>query len=447
MSDGKISFPWWLPVLSLIGYYIIGYHSARHEFLPLILVYTLLFIGYLWIYQKAQSTKQVDAAIYASILFRLSLLLAIPNLSDDFYRFIWDGHLFNAGISPFSQLPSDLITNSSPPPGIEEELYKKLNSPGYFTVYPPLNQVIFWLSTYLFPTSISGSVLVMRVFILAAEFGTINLMRKLLRANQMPENNALLYALNPLVIIELTGNLHFEALVILFLIWSLFALYRTKLVAAAVTLGLSIGSKLVPLIFLPLLLKRLSLKKLSIFYGVVAVALLILFAPLLFDPSFISGMSHSLSLYFQKFEFNASIYYVIREIGFAVKGYNIIATSGKGLALATLIGILTYSLLQKPKVQPLSQAMLWALTIYLGFATTIHPWYVAPLVALAVLGRFRFPILWSFLIFFTYIGYTKTGFEENLAIVGMEYLLVAAVAVWEIYYPSENRERIVTINS
>lgn len=447
MSDGKTSFPWWLPVLSLIGYYIIGYHSRRHDFLPLILVFTLLFIAYLWTYHRIQTHKQLDQAIYASILFRLSLIIAIPSLSDDFYRFIWDGHLLNDGISPFSQLPSDLIANSPHPAGINKELYDNLNSSGYFTVYPPLNQVIFWLSTYLFPSSRLGSVIVLRLFILAAEFGSIYLIRRLLKVNQLPEKNVLLYALNPLVIIELTGNLHFEALVTVFLVWSLLALQQTKLVTAAVTLALSIGSKLVPLIFLPLLLKRLSWNKLLWFYAVTALVLMALFVPLILDSSFIKGMSNSLSLYFQKFEFNASVYYITREIGYAVKGYNIIATAGKGLALCTFLTILIYSLLQKPRLVALSQAMLWALTIYLVFATTVHPWYVAPLVALAALGKFRFPILWSFLIFFTYIGYTKTGFEENLGIVAVEYILVAGIGIWEILRVEKTSERFTRINS
>ncbi|MGI9543196.1 MAG: glycosyltransferase 87 family protein, partial [Cyclobacteriaceae bacterium] len=339
------------------------------------------------------------------------------------------------------------ISNSPHPAGINQDLYNDLNSSEYFTVYPPLNQLIFWLSTYLFPSSQLGSIVVLRLIILVAELGTIYLMRNLLKTNQLPEKNVLLYSLNPLVIVELTGNLHFEALVIVFLLWSLLALHKTKLVTAAVTLGLSIGSKLVPLIFLPLLLKRLSWKKLIVFYIVTGFTLIVLFAPLLFDPSFVNGMSNSLSLYFRKFEFNASVYFVIREIGFAVKGYNIIATSGKSLAVATLVGILIYSLLQKPKLQSLSQAMLWALTIYLAFATTIHPWYVAPLVALAALGRFRFPILWSFLIFFTYIGYSKTGFQENLGIVIMEYLLVAGIAIWEILDSDKISERFKPINS
>ena len=435
MGDGKSPFPRWLPVFSLVGYYLIGYQLPRHDFLPLILVFTVLFISYLWWYHKVETTKEVDQAIFAAILFRCSLIIAIPSLSDDFYRYIWDGHLLNAGMSPFARLPSDLITDPNLSLGIDQDLYENLNSRSYFTVYPPLNQLMFWLSTYLFPSSHFGSVLVLRAILLMAEIGSIYLIRQLLKAKQLPEKNVLLYALNPLVVVELTGNLHFEALVIVFLLWSLLAFHQSRITSSSITLALSIGSKLVPLIFLPLLLRRHTWKRLGQYYIITGLALIVLFIPLLFDPSFISGMGNSLSLYFQKFEFNASIYYIVREIGFGVKGYNIIGSAGKGLALSSMLGIAIFALWQKPSRLDLSQAMLWTLTFYLAMSTTIHPWYVIPLVALSALGRFRFVISWSFLIFFTYIGYTENGYQENLMVVAMEYIIVFGIVILELFYP------------
>ncbi len=66
----------------------------------------------------------------------------------------------------------------------------------------------------------------------------------------------LLYALNPLVIVELTGNVHFEALMIVFLLAFLLALHRNQVRRAALFLALSAGVKLLPVLFLPLVLAR-----------------------------------------------------------------------------------------------------------------------------------------------------------------------------------------------
>ncbi|MFN7259780.1 MAG: polyprenol phosphomannose-dependent alpha 1,6 mannosyltransferase MptB [Cyclobacteriaceae bacterium] len=178
--------------------------------------FVLLFLIYVWVL-RSESETEISFWIVAAILFRLCFLFSTPLLSDDFYRFIWDGRLLAAGVHPFAELPRFYIENNSTIPGIDKSLFDKLNSPDYFTIYPPVNQLIFWVAARLSFGSILSGVVVIRLFIIASEIGTIWLIKKILHHYQLPARNALLYALNPLVIIELTGNLHFEALLIFFL--------------------------------------------------------------------------------------------------------------------------------------------------------------------------------------------------------------------------------------
>ena len=103
-------------------------------------------------------------------------LFSIPNLSDDFYRFIWDGRLLASGNHPFAQLPVYYIDNNISIQGIDEELFKSLNSPEYFTIYPALSQYVFWLAASLAPHSVYGSVLVIKMVIFAAEIGSLFLL-------------------------------------------------------------------------------------------------------------------------------------------------------------------------------------------------------------------------------------------------------------------------------
>jgi hypothetical protein len=264
----------------------------------------------------------------------------------------------------------------------------------------------------------------------------------------LPARNALLYALNPLVIIELTGNLHFEALLIFFLLLSYWLLITGKLISSAISFSLAICTKLVPLIFLPLMFSRLGWKKSSIYYLVIGVSTILLFLPLL-NAEIISGFNESIGYYFKKFEFNASIYYLVREWGFWKYGYNIIQTVGWKLAAYATLTILIYTLwdyIQNSKlriqttdfkVRNLPNTFLIILCIYFAFATIVHPWYITTLLALSVFTTYRFTLVWTPLIFLTYVGYTNNGFSENLWITSFEYIVVTCYIVYELIWKKE----------
>ena len=325
--------------------------------------------------------------------------------------------------------------------GINQELYNQLNSKEYFTIYPPIAQYIFWVAVKISPHSILGSVIVMRGLILVAEIGSIVLMVKLLKKFNLSAKNVLIYALNPLVIIELTGNLHFEAFVILFLLLSTFFLSRKVLRASAVSIGVAICAKLVPLIFLPSFIGRLRIKKLFLFYFAVAITCLILFFPF-FDWKVFNSLQTSVGLYFNKFEFNASLYYIVREFGFWKYGYNIIQTVGWKLGLTTFILIITFVWIRyrqsKWKQEEISNHLLlpdwmWILSIYLLFTTTLHPWYITTLLALAVFTPYRFVMIWTGLIFLTYAGYTQDSFHEVLWLTALEYGIVIGYLIYELW--------------
>jgi hypothetical protein len=343
-------------------------------------------------------------------------------------------------------LPIDLISNYSYQiPGIDRALFDLLNSPEYFTVYPPLSQFVFWIAALISPNNITGSIIIVRVLIILAEIGSIVLITKILKHYQLPSKNVLLYALNPLVIIELTGNLHFEAFVIFFVLLAILLLNKNKQWLSGISWGAAIGFKLIPLTFLPLLLRRLKPKQQLIIYSVVGLTTILLFLPL-YDQALIDGLSSSLTLYFQKFEFNASVYYLARSVGYWFKGYNIIAQLGPSLGILTFITIVIYSLLSKQKTVLLPLAMMWTLLIYLLLATTVHPWYVTTLVALSVFSQYRFSILWSLLIFVTYAGYSVTGYVEPMGLIIIEYIGLIGFTCYEIYYHNKSSEEVLQTN-
>jgi alpha-1,6-mannosyltransferase len=414
------------------GLLLITYHLERHQSVVLLSVYSLVFLVYLGLCRMAEERQTFWWLVGLAVVMRVLLLPAVPNLSDDVYRFIWDGRLLVQGVDPFAYLPEDMMQQGvfQHLQGIDQSLFQQLNSPAYFTIYPPVNQAIFASAAWLFPDSVYGSTIIIRSWLLLADMGVMFMIVVLLRNVQLPEQRFFLYALNPLIILELTANLHFEGLMIFFLLMSFFMLQKDRLVISAFFLALAISTKLLPLILLPLYWRRLGTKQAWYLYFVTAVFTVLMFVPLL-SYELLAGLSQSVGLYFQKFEFNASVYYIIREIGFIVKGYNIIGSAGKWLAVSTFLAIIIYTILERKNQLP--AAWMWVWLIYLALATVVHPWYVTPMLAFSTFSTYRFPVLWSWIIFLSYAGYTSDSFSENLWLTAVEYGLLVAFIGYELY--------------
>ncbi|MGM0579098.1 MAG: hypothetical protein ACQETL_00355 [Bacteroidota bacterium] len=411
----------------------ISYFTFRFESILLIGQFVALFAFYLFLaFQKKEfSLKEI---ITFGILFRLLLLILTPNLSEDVYRFLWDGKLWWEGIDAYAFLPSEIAKENI----LSTELFAQLNSPNYYSIYPPLNQLIFAVGAIFENTTLG--IITIRLFIILAEIGTLILLPKVLKQYGKNPKLLLLFAFNPLVILEISGNLHFEAFVIFFLVWGIYEFERRRTNKSAIALGLAVSFKLVPLILLASFFRKLNLKQYIKFILLACLVAAISFLPFIFSDA-LKGISASTSLYFKNFEFNASLYYLIREIGFAVKGYNIIATAGPLMGILAFSGMVIFNILASSKMK-LPERMLWTYMIYFLFATTVHPWYVLPILVLGILSEYKFPVLWSFMVFFTYWGYSQSGYQEHLGIVAVEYISLMVFIVFEVVQRIKNNRRL-----
>jgi len=427
-------------LLAGAAYAALAYATPRVQFGQLVGLFAVAALAYWWLLRTRLPLRW---GLGAALAFRLLWLPAVPALSDDLYRFRWDGLLVANGVNPFRFHPDELIADGARTAVPNEaaraavlpelqQLYRQLNSPHYYSVYPPVCQFVFGASARLFPTSDAGFAACLRGVILAAEAGTAWLLLVLLPALGWPVRRALSYLLHPLVIVELTGNLHFEGLVFGFILLTLWLLSRQKWAASAVALGLGVATKLLPLLVLPLLVRRLGWRRFAAYAALCLGTVALLFGPFLSVDLFVN-IARSLKLYFRSFEFNASIYYLLRPIGIWLTTYNQIAIIGP--ALATISGLAGLALAWRERRQELASllpTLLLMLTAYYAAATTVHPWYLTLLVGLSTLTRFRFARVWGGLAILSYAAYQTSSYAENLWLVALEYLGMYAVLAWEL---------------
>ena len=442
--------PLLLVLLSFLFYGTFAYDLVRTDYTKLIILYSALFVLFYKLVQHFKSNTQF--LTYLAFGFRAVFILAIPNLSQDFYRFIWDGRMILEGINPYLFTVESFISQGNFPVAEAQALRAGMGAlnASHFTNYPPINQLCFTIAALFAGKSILGSVFVMRLLIIAADFGTLHFGKALLEKLNIPIYNIFWYILNPFIIIELTGNLHFEGVMIFFLVWSLYLLYIGKWQFAALVLALSISVKLIPLIFLPLFfqwfMKRndkdietstvLNFTRLIVFYAIIIMTTLLLFVPF-YSSEFIHNYSKTVALWFQNFEFNGSIYYIAREIGFLFRGYNEIAIIGTVTPILVILFVLIITFFRRNRTPiALYTAMLLVLSFYYFTTTTVHPWYLATLLILSVFTKYKFPLVWSFVIILSYLAYVnlnKADKSENLWLITLEYAVVYGVFIWEVF--------------
>ena len=286
----KKRFFWFFALTHFFAYFFFAYCTTRDEekkllFLGLLLGYFYLKGLYASNGFKTFSLKQI---IILAIFFRLVLSFMIPNLSDDFFRFIWDGQLLIKGFSPYQYLPSDFIEQFPQEKYLIEQVYwgkikhfpEGMNSKNYYSVYPPIQQLFFALPAFFAKNNFYLNVIFLRFLIIAGEIALLLLMVRLLSELKMPFYFVSFYAFNPLVILELTGNLHFEGVTTFLFLSSFYFLIKAKTKRAAIIYSLSILVKLIPLLFLPFYFFQLPRKKLFAFYG--SIFLTLMFFLLLF---------------------------------------------------------------------------------------------------------------------------------------------------------------------
>ena len=176
-----------------------------------------------------------------------------------------------------------------------------------YSCYPPVNQLYFIVPAAL-SSSISVNVIVMKLLIVLTELAGVFYLRKLLIHFKVDPRRLWIVFLNPLLIIECTGNVHFEGVMLSLLFISLYFLFTSRLLLGAIIFALAVQIKLVPLILLPFFLRYFPWKKAFLMYFVIGITVIGLGFTQLDSENF-GNFLQSLRLYFQNFGFNSFLFY------------------------------------------------------------------------------------------------------------------------------------------
>lgn len=312
------------------------------------------------------TTRQV---LVLGILFRLCFVPLPPLLSDDAYRYVWDGVVQHRDVNPYRYVPADPALA-----GLQDDpVYEALNSKTYYSVYPPASQLLFRAAGAAYPLGWRVPYYLLRGIFLLFELAALGLLARMVAPRAL-----MLYAWNPLVLVE--GSAHTEALLVFGLVLTVWAVQRGRHVLAGGGLAVAAWAKLYPFVLVPLLLRRGGWRSFAGGLAVVA-GLAVPYAEWFVLPH----VRDSLDLYVRLFEFNAGPYYAMKELFHQFTGTDWSKTLGPALRAAFLAALPVAYVLDARWRWSLPAAFLVVLTLFYACATTVHPWYllaVMPLVAL-----------------------------------------------------------------
>jgi hypothetical protein len=322
--------------------------------------------------------------LVVALLLRLLFLFAPPQLSDDIYRYLWDGSNLIAGVNPYATAPSHMMPSPALAP-----VHSRINHPNYVTIYPPMAQIIFGGGAAL-----GGAINGLKAFMVMIDIGLCAVILMILKRLELPAWKAALYAWNPLPVLEIAGSGHVDGAGMALLLAALYLLMPDRntqirsnsrcwpfLISGAL-LACAGMVKLLPFVFAPVLLCLVPTGKRRYFIAGAIGTMALLAVPFLPD---LINMTSSLNSYARNWEFAGFAFTTLRR----VTGSGTFARLLLSASFLLVVCVTTYRLVQGVKLTELSgiRTLLTVKACYIiAFAfllltPTLQPWYALTLAA------------------------------------------------------------------
>jgi hypothetical protein len=367
--------------------------------------------GALWPVDPLRVTSRAIFRTAAIILlfafiFHATLLFSPSPLSNDIYRYYWDGKVINHGLNPYAYSP-----DADPLRLLRDPAWEKVLNKDVRTMYPPLAQAVFAAAYFVFPGTLP-----LRLFSVLFNLLASGVLMLILRELRLDVRYSILYAWSPLATIEFANSGHIDSLAVLLTLLSFFALLRgaarmgwRRTVLSSVALALAVLAKVYPLLFAALFFPRWGKKSTLIFAGVASA----FYLPFLGAGA---GLYSGSSYFAYRGLFNGSLFPLLLAGMDSVMERSAALRVSKILVLLIFICLLVF-LYSRLRRQGKNDLLLWKYAFWLTGAfllltPTMHPWYLTWV--LPFLCFFRSPgwILLTgtaILARWIYIGYDATG--------------------------------------
>lgn len=210
--------------------------------------YAILFIGFIgtWLsFPNGLSAGQkIGLILLISLLARI-LIMGMP-VSDDVYRYLWEGKIIAAGENPY-QYPANHTHYIT----YRDSYWEEMNHKDKLTAYPPLAELVF-----AGVSSIIYSPWAFKFLFILADLCVIWTIISILSLRGADIRTSILYALSPLTLFAVAGEAHFDVLLILSIMSSFLCIEKKAFAWAWIWLGIAVQIKFIAVVLIPLFLWR-----------------------------------------------------------------------------------------------------------------------------------------------------------------------------------------------
>jgi hypothetical protein len=324
---------------------------------------SLVYLISVFVVLKVSSSRGLTFWILgAALMFRLTVWPLFPTLTDDLYRYRWEGRLQEAGGNPYQSRPVDPAWSR-----LRDETYNSLTGKDFKTIYGPLLELYcrwaYRLAAAVTPHAV-GQVFWLKLPAAVFDLASIGVLLALLRARAQPLERVLIYAWSPLPVLEFWVNGHNDSLVVFLLLAACLAASAGRWTIAFAALGCAAAAKIWPLLLLPTFTGWRGWRPERSWQWVAAPAAALAWAAPYWSD--VTENARHLTGYLGGWRNNDSIHGLLLWITGDVY-------RAKYLAFALLIAAVILVTLRK---MPLEQSVLTIIAVMLLISANCHPWYL-----------------------------------------------------------------------